>query len=225
MANEKPITLALLDDEPMERSLLAYGLERSGDFSLMLCCGCGSEGVEAAAAVPPPDLALVGFPHGGLCATAPAVLSWVHTHWQRTPVMVLLDELSVEGIQCAAPCCHGYLSRATDDLERTHHGLHRLYLERGYVPPEVVRALAQPPPPESELAFTLRVLNETQRRILDAVCAPDEPKWTVVAERVSRSTGCVEENATLMYQLLDVKGKPGLVAYGRPLGFGQGRYC
>lgn len=223
MPETKPITLALLADELLERSLLAVGLERTGEFALVLHCGCGAEVEVTAAAMAPPDLVMVGFPHAGPCAR-PAMLEWVHAHWPQTPVMALLNELSVEGIQCAAPCCQGYLCRATDDLDRMQRGLHQLYTMRGYVPPEVLRVLAQPPPPETPLAFTLRVLNETQRRMLDAVCGADEPTWTVVAERIRRSPGCVEENATRMYHLLGVKSKAGLVAYGRSLGFGQGRH-
>ncbi|MEQ1519059.1 MAG: alcohol dehydrogenase catalytic domain-containing protein [Usitatibacteraceae bacterium] len=89
---------------------------------------------------------------------------------------------------------------------------------------EAVRALAQPAAPEGELERILRVLTDTQLRILDAVCAPDEPIWDVVAERVCRSIGCIDGNRPTMCRLLNVKSKPGLVAMGRRNGFGQGRF-
>ncbi len=220
MSEVKP-TLALLDDEPLERSLLAFGLERSGEFKLVLRCGCGADAEGAAAAMAPPDLVMVGFPHAGPCAR-PAMLDWVHAHWTETPVMVLLNDLGLEGIRCAAPCCQGYLCRATDDLDRMCYGLQELFIRRGYVPPEVVRVLAQPPPPESKRQFILRVLNDTQLDILETACAPDVPKWELVARRIHREPSTVEWNLTRMYAHLGVATKPALVALGRENGFGVG---
>lgn len=222
MPEDKPIELALLEDEAFERSLLAFGLEHIGGYSLVLRCGCDAAAQEAAARLEPPALAVVGYHPASPLGRA--MLAWLHEHWQPTRVMALLNDLAVDAVQGAAQCgCHGFFCRATDDLDKLREGLHQLYINGSYVPPEVVRVLAQRPPAvaESELE---RVLNDTQLRILDAVCAPDEPTWDVVAERVFRSIGCIDGNRPTMCRLLGVKSKAGLVAMGRRNGFGQGRY-
>ena len=53
MPGDKPIELALLEDEAFERSLLAFGLEHIGGYSLVLRCGCDVAAQEAAARLEP----------------------------------------------------------------------------------------------------------------------------------------------------------------------------
>lgn len=225
MATPKPITLALLEDEELLRSMLAICIGHLSDYELVLSTGCDVNGHQAAGNMEPPTMALVGYRTAGTNQIGTSLLMSVRERWPSTLIMVLTDNFETVNVQSAVQAgCTGFVCRLTTGFEKLRADLHQLYTSRTCYPPEVVRALAQPPPPESELDRILRLLNDTQLRILDAVCAPDEPTWKVVAERILRTESCIEWNLPRMCAALGVKSKPGLVALGRKNGFGQGRW-
>lgn len=225
MPEDKPITLAILDEEVLFRSVLAICIEHLGEYRLVLTTGCDAAAQEALAGLEPPTMALVGYRPAGTNHTGTDMMACVRQHWPDTLVMALTDSFETVLVQGAVQAgCTGFACRMSTGFEKLRADLHQLYTLSTCFPPEAVRALAQPPPPESELDRILRLLNDTQVRILDAACAPDEPTWKVVAERVLRTESCIEWNLPRMCAALGVKGKPGLVALGRKNGFGQGRW-
>ncbi len=225
MTDTKLITLALLEDDVLFRSVLALCIGHLGEYDLVVTTGCDAAGQQAAGSVEPPAMALLGYRAVGTADAGTDMLTWVRVHWPDTLVMALTGSFETAVVQGAVGAgCTGFVCRITTGFEKLRADLHQLYTTRTCYPPEAVRALAQPPPPESELARILRLLNDTQLCILDAACASDEPTWKVVAQRVNRTESCIEWNLPRMFAALGVKSKPGLVALGRKNGFGQGRW-
>ena len=225
MPKDTRITLALLEEETLLRSVLAICIEHLVDYRLVLATGCDEDAQQAVAGLEPPTIALVGYRPAGTNHPGTVMLACVRVHWPGTLVMALTGSFETALVQGAAQAgCTGIACRMTTGFEKLRAGLHQLYTSGSCFPPEAVRALAQPPPPESELDRIQRLLNDTQLRILDAACAPNEPTWKVVAERVNRTESCIEWNIPRMFAALGVKSKSGLVAMGRKNGFGQGRW-
>jgi DNA-binding NarL/FixJ family response regulator len=207
------------------RSVLSICIRHLDGYDLVLASGCEGDAEQAAAAMAPPAIAIILYQDTGTTRSLGGYLAGLRERWPTTLLFTITDRLDTAWVQAAVQAgCTGFACRMTTGFEKLRTDLHQLYTTGACYPPEAVRALAQPPPPESELDRILRVLNPTQLKMLDAVCAPDEPTWELVAQRVGRSMGCIEWNTPRMFAALEVKGKPGLVALGQRNGFGQGRY-
>lgn len=224
MAEGARTAVGLLVHHALLRTCMEECLAHLGTFAVAHRSAPDAEGLHLAEAVLAPAVVVLDLSVPPAEEPAPDVWAWLAARWSSSAVLALTDGYPPAVLHQAAARCKGFLSLRSDTFGELGRALKQLALGEAYIPLAALKALAQPPPPESPLAFTLNVLNDTQRRMLDVVCAPDEPTWEVVAARIHRSKGCVEENATFLYNLLGVKSKAGLVAYGRPLGFGQGRY-
>lgn len=225
MAAEQVTTVVVLEASALLRSLLARCLAEVPGYRVVVAEATFADLQRQAAELPAPHVVLAGCTATAADLSDADVLEQVRALWPGALVMVMMHsydrsvvhrvvQARSEGMDCG---------RSTDFVQLVSH-LHQLLTTGVYYPREVITAMAQPAPVESELERIRRVLNNTQVRILDEVCAPDEPIWKVVADRVCRSEGCVEKNASQMLGLLGVRSKPGLVELGRRNGFGQGRY-
>jgi DNA-binding NarL/FixJ family response regulator len=225
MPENTPITLALLEDQDLLRTTLALCMEHWVGYRLVLARPFAKEHGEELSVMEQPAIALVGYTTDGSGHGATDHLTRLRGQWPTTLLMLLTDRFDTHIVQSAVQAgCTGFACRLTTGFEQLKGAMQQLHTTGCCYPPEAVRALAQQTAVESELARIERLLNDTQLRILDAACAPDEPTWKVVAERVHRTESGIEWNVPRMFAVLGVKSKSGLVALGRKNGFGQGRW-
>ncbi len=204
------------------RALLTKCLGELPGHLVVLSGAADVETLRTAAEVPAPDLVLIGWWEGSAFPCG-ELLAAVKECWPAALVLALCPNFAPGLVQGAVRAgCQGLLCPHSSSFALVCEALHHLYTGGTWYPAEAVAALAQPPPPEGERERIERLCSHIQQRILNGVCAADEPTWVQVAERNHLSLCTVEWHYPRLYKLLRVKGKAGLVALGRRNGFGQG---
>ncbi|MBL7951776.1 MAG: response regulator transcription factor [Flavobacteriales bacterium] len=225
MAEDRPITTVIVEEEALVLGLLERVVVQRGRFRVVLATGHGDAFAQAAAALPAPEVAVVGTAAGAGAADGAATIAWMKAHWPRTRVLAIVGERTAAcvlrlvragacGLVCSRTASPVLLEQALDEVHA--HGL--------YQPPDLLPILAAGEALASEHETLIASLSRMERKVLDAVCAPDHPQWKVVAERLYVSLATISTHSAALFRKLGVTNKTALVQKGRALGFGKGTW-
>ena len=224
MPKKELITVALVEEELFLRTTLAELIGHTGGYRVVLCTSWAAFAAEAEA-IAAPRITLVGVgPEPEALVRAGGVLAGVKERWAGTHLLAitcacgrdLLTRTIVAGVR-------GYILRGTHSVRDLMQALVDLTTQGHSIPAEVVFEIAQLNAPSAD-DRSEESLSRMEKKVLDAVCAPDDPSWKTVAERLIKGVKTVGTHTAGLFAKLGFHDKATLKAWGRTRGYGAGRW-
>jgi len=223
MATEDPpsdalVSVAIVDAQGTFKDCVSAFLTATGKYTVPYTALNGKEFVQRHGQEPPTCIALVDMFMDEM--NGAETIQWFRANWGTTMVLAMSAKRTPEVMREAVLAgAHGFFPKHVGGLELLE-ALGRVYQKGSYFNDELLKEhLAQP------LADTKPIvlihLTPPEREVLEAVSAPDEPKWTVVADRLNKSLATVHTHRASLFDKTRTISKAGLVSYGRANGYGR----
>jgi DNA-binding NarL/FixJ family response regulator len=217
-------TVLLVEEEPFLRSVLATLIGAQQGFRVVLATDPGSL-PDAAQKIVPPRITVVGLGNEPVdTQRATGVLGWLRKQWPDTCILILTcacgRELLTHTVNMGV---RGYIQRSTQTITDLLQALDDLLSKGHAIPTELVLEIARLNEPSADDLLEAQ-LTRMQKKVLEGVCAFDDPIWAVVAERLFKDVKTVGTHCAALYATLNVHDKEEVKAWGRRRGYGLGKW-
>ncbi len=223
MAKKELITVAVVEEEIFLRTALAELIGLMGGYRVV--SATSPEGYATAEVTAEPRITVVGVGLGpGALLLAEGLLGRVKARWPGTCLLVMICACGRELLtRTMGAGVRGYILRGTHSVRDLLQALQDLVTRGHAVPAEVVVEIARlnGPSADDELEESL---TRMEKKVLDGVCAQDDPSWKTVAKRLFKSEKTIGTHTATLFDKVGVHEKEKLKAWGRARGFGAGKW-
>ncbi len=207
------LRIAIVDDHPMICDGIATMLHSWPNGQVVLKAMNGEEYVQAVLEIGHVDIALID-----VCMPVRdgfSTLEWMRTHQQRTlPVMLTFDPTPEVVSKVVRLGARGVLGKNID-REELHTALDHVsatgYYMNEHMTMHLVGAQHSADQEPQGRARVLSCLTQPELEVIEQICAPDDPSYPMVAERMGLSKNTVHTHRARIFGKLGVSNRQGLL--------------